>query len=203
MSLVSPTLPSPGDAANASDISTPINQLATVINGGLDDTNISSLSGSKIASGTLPTAALEKPHHITRYMSTSGASGGAVLSSGVHQDIPFTTSANTTSLTMSGQSVTIIRDGLYALSMTLRCADVPATYYPYLRITISGNSSDVGSRPGQALIVGDLITAHATVWLPAGATVTPRSYVSAGTRIAASAVSSIQYETAFTVTEIR
>lgn len=59
MSLVSPTLPSPGDVANASDISTPINQLATVINGGLDDTNINTISGSKIAAGTVDSAQLK------------------------------------------------------------------------------------------------------------------------------------------------
>lgn len=68
MSLVSPTLPSPGDAANASDISTPISQLATVINGGIDDTNISAVSGSKIAAATVTNDKLS---------TTAGQIGGA------------------------------------------------------------------------------------------------------------------------------
>lgn len=58
MTHVSPTVPSPGSEANASDISTPVNQIAAVINGDIDDTNISSISGSKIANGTVGTTQL-------------------------------------------------------------------------------------------------------------------------------------------------
>lgn len=54
MTLVTPQQSNPGEEANASDINTPINQLAAVINGNIDDDNVSSLSGTKISAGTLP-----------------------------------------------------------------------------------------------------------------------------------------------------
>lgn len=92
MSLVSPTLPSPGDAANASDISTPINQLATVINGGIDDTNISSVSGSKIADTTITTAKLQdsavtpaKMLGIDLFAATAPIDGGTAPTAGSGQ----------------------------------------------------------------------------------------------------------------------
>lgn len=79
MTVVTPTVPSPGDEANATDISTPVQQLANVINGGLDDTNISALSGSKIAAGTLDTAQL-KDSGVTTSKLADGAVTAAKLS---------------------------------------------------------------------------------------------------------------------------
>jgi len=40
MSLVSPSQSNPGDTIDASDINNPINQIAAVVNGGIDSTNI-------------------------------------------------------------------------------------------------------------------------------------------------------------------
>jgi hypothetical protein len=51
MGLVSPTQSSPGDTIEADDINTPINQLAAVINGGIENSNINSsaaIDGSKV-----------------------------------------------------------------------------------------------------------------------------------------------------------
>lgn len=59
MTLVSPSQSNPGDEINVDAINGPVNQITTVVNGGLDDDNISGISGSKIANGTLPGAALE------------------------------------------------------------------------------------------------------------------------------------------------
>lgn len=59
MTLVSPSQSNPGEEINASDINGPVNQLASTINGGLDDTNINYLSGSKLTAGTLPVAAFD------------------------------------------------------------------------------------------------------------------------------------------------
>ena len=59
MSLVSLTLPSDGTTADVSDVNVPFNQLANVINGNIDNTNISSVSGSKIQTGTTPGTALD------------------------------------------------------------------------------------------------------------------------------------------------
>lgn len=59
MTLVSPSQSSAGEEINASDINDPINQITTVVNGNLDDSNIASLSGSKIANASIATAKLE------------------------------------------------------------------------------------------------------------------------------------------------
>jgi hypothetical protein len=57
MTLVSPTQISPSDEITAASVNTPVNQLANTINGNLDDANISGISGTKVASGTLPASA--------------------------------------------------------------------------------------------------------------------------------------------------
>jgi hypothetical protein len=59
MTLLSTTKPNPGDEANSTDISTPLTQIETWANGGVDDTNISGISGSKIAGGTVTTTQLQ------------------------------------------------------------------------------------------------------------------------------------------------
>lgn len=61
MATVSPTQVSPGDEISAASVNTPINQLAAQINGNLDDTNISGISGSKLAAGTVPESAMATP----------------------------------------------------------------------------------------------------------------------------------------------
>jgi hypothetical protein len=58
MTLVSPSQSNPGDEITAAAINGPVNQLADVINGNIDDTNISSVSGSKIANATITNAKL-------------------------------------------------------------------------------------------------------------------------------------------------
>lgn len=56
MTHVSPTVPQPNDVAKSIDISTPIGEIAAVINGNIDDTNISGISGSKLANLTVALA---------------------------------------------------------------------------------------------------------------------------------------------------
>lgn len=58
MTLVSPSQVNPNDEITAASVNTPNNQLAAVINGNLDDTNIASLSGTKLNAGTVPASAL-------------------------------------------------------------------------------------------------------------------------------------------------
>jgi hypothetical protein len=56
MSLVSPSQSNPGETIEASDINTPVNQLAAVINGGIDNTNIAAgagIDGSKFANNSI------------------------------------------------------------------------------------------------------------------------------------------------------
>lgn len=59
MTTVSVTQLNANDEITAAGANLPHNQLAAVINGNLDDNNISSLSGTKITTGTLPTTALD------------------------------------------------------------------------------------------------------------------------------------------------
>lgn len=59
MSTVSVTLPSDGTTADVSDYNTPITTIVNAINGNLDSSNISSLSGTKITAGTLPGSAFD------------------------------------------------------------------------------------------------------------------------------------------------
>lgn len=54
MSTVSLTLPSDGDTIDASDVNTPFNAIATVINGSIDNTNVSAggLTPANLVAGT-------------------------------------------------------------------------------------------------------------------------------------------------------
>lgn len=59
MTLVTVPQSNPNDEITALAINQGPNAIATVVNGQLDDTNISSLSGSKIAAGTIPAASFD------------------------------------------------------------------------------------------------------------------------------------------------
>lgn len=71
MPTVSPQQVSPGQEITAASVNTPNNQLAEVINGGLDDTNIAGLSGSKIQAGTIPNSALDENANIVQRFNES------------------------------------------------------------------------------------------------------------------------------------
>lgn len=57
MTTVSVTQINPSDSITSSGANLPHNEIAAVVNGNLDDTNIASLSGTKITAGTLPASA--------------------------------------------------------------------------------------------------------------------------------------------------
>ena len=57
MPIISVTLPSDNTSANVADYNVPITTILSTLNGGLDDDNIASLSGTKIVAGTLPQSA--------------------------------------------------------------------------------------------------------------------------------------------------
>lgn len=59
MGVISVSLPSDGTTADVSDYNTPITTIVNAINGNLDSSNISSLSGTKITAGTLSGSALD------------------------------------------------------------------------------------------------------------------------------------------------
>lgn len=59
MTLVDVTQINANDEITAAGANLPHNQIATVVNGNLDDTNISGISGTKVTGGTLPVAAFD------------------------------------------------------------------------------------------------------------------------------------------------
>lgn len=71
MTLVSPTQSNPGDTIEAADINDPVNQIAAVVNGNIDSTNISSVSGSKLQAGTVAASALDTNANVETRMSES------------------------------------------------------------------------------------------------------------------------------------
>ncbi|MBM4644760.1 hypothetical protein GS464_20080 [Rhodococcus hoagii] len=58
MSLASPPQSNPGDEIKARSVNDPVNHLAAIINGNIDDSNISGVSGSKLADGSVTLAKL-------------------------------------------------------------------------------------------------------------------------------------------------
>ncbi|MCA1565818.1 MAG: hypothetical protein LC803_09310 [Acidobacteria bacterium] len=83
MTLISPSQSNPGETIEANDINDPINQIVAVVNGNLDSTNISSLSGADIQAGTLPATAATTDANVETRMSESFGNfivpGGCVL----------------------------------------------------------------------------------------------------------------------------
>ena len=71
MTLVSPQQSNPGETIEASDINNPVNALATVINGQIDSTNISSVSGAKVQAGTLNASAMDTATNVETRLSES------------------------------------------------------------------------------------------------------------------------------------
>lgn len=69
MTLVSPTQSNPGDTIEAADINDPVNQIAAVVNGNIDSTNISSVSGAKLQAGTVPASSLDTNANVETRMS--------------------------------------------------------------------------------------------------------------------------------------
>jgi hypothetical protein len=73
MTLVSPSQSNPNDEITAAAINTPVNQIAAILNGGIDSTNIASLTGAKIQAGTVSVAALDTNANVeTRLSETHG-----------------------------------------------------------------------------------------------------------------------------------
>jgi len=117
MPYVVPTLPSDGDAANASDISTPINQITAVVNGNIDSTNLAdaSVTAAKIVDASITSAKLA---------TTAGEIGGA-----------WTAWTPTwTNLTAGNGTI------------TARYTKTGKTVKGYLRVTF-GSTTTIGSAP--------------------------------------------------------
>lgn len=104
MSLVSPSQSNSGDTIEASDINNPINQLAAVINGGIDANNITdnSVTTAKLASGSVTPAKL-----------ATGASSALVSTSETTTSTSYADLATTTDTV----TVTIGANGIALVSI--------------------------------------------------------------------------------------
>lgn len=117
MTLVTPSQSNPGETIEASDINTPVNQIAAVVNGNLDDTNISSLSGTKIAAGTLPRTAFD-----STALSDWGAITGSIsaVAYNGNRSYSLTTSADNTGTISPGARLRTTR----TVAAPTQCADL-------------------------------------------------------------------------------
>lgn len=59
MTLVTPTQVNPGDDITANSVNAPVNEITAVVNGNIDDTNISSVSGGKLADASVTDTKLD------------------------------------------------------------------------------------------------------------------------------------------------
>lgn len=87
MTLVSPSQSAPGDEITADTINGPVNAIAAVVNGQIDDTNISAVSGTKLSNATvtnskLSTAAGEPGAAWTTFTNTGIAASLGTITSG-------------------------------------------------------------------------------------------------------------------------
>jgi hypothetical protein len=145
MTLVSPSQSNPGDEIRAASINDPVNDLADVINGNIDDTNIASVSGSKIANGTVTNAKLStaagEPGGAWQtwtptYTGFSAAPTGGtyrykVVGKTVHVAVktPNNGTSNSTSFTMT---------------LPLTCANIPGMEWQCTLNNLVNNGSVVG-----------------------------------------------------------
>lgn len=86
MSLVSPSQSNSGDTIEATDINNPINQLAAVINGNLDSTNLAdnAVTSAKLAAGAVTTVKVNRNNNSTLIVETAAKiqSGWIAISCG-------------------------------------------------------------------------------------------------------------------------
>lgn len=90
MPIISVTLPSDNTSANVADYNVPITTILSTLNGGLDDDNIASLSGTKVIADTLPQSALTAAAKNGWITGVLPAQSGTITNNGQGSyDIPF------------------------------------------------------------------------------------------------------------------
>lgn len=80
MGLVNPQQSQPNDTIEASDINTPVNQIAAVVNGNIDATNIaaSAITDTQIAAGGLKPTKISNPYKFSVYRNAAWTAGGSL-----------------------------------------------------------------------------------------------------------------------------
>lgn len=118
------TLPNDGDRIKAVNYNSPIQKILASLNGNLDDTNITSLSGSKISSGSLPVASLAESVAAGWFPSSDPLT---YVSNNGSKEYTVTTPGDKTTKYSAGMRMKISRAG----TTPTTCADIESSSSQY------------------------------------------------------------------------
>lgn len=105
MPTVSPSQSNSGDTIEAADINTPVNQLAAVINGNIDGTNIAAnaIGNAQIASAGIYTTKVYNPYKFNVYRSAAFVTSSGAVAVTQYDTRNFDTSSNVDITTNKGR----------------------------------------------------------------------------------------------------
>lgn len=159
MGLVNPQQSNPGDTIEASDINTPVNQLAAVINGNIDSNNIAdaSVSSNKIADASVSPSKWTNPYHFRGFRDTTDWSAATSVN---RVPLNAETTDPSTNFDISAGRFTATVAGTYHFYGVVRAAcTAGAIYRSYLykngTIYSEGMSIVVGTSFDQSFNVSD------------------------------------------------
>lgn len=131
MGLISLTLPNDGETIDAADVNSPLNTIATAINGNLDNANIktaAAIDGSKIADNSIPnTKMINAPLGWTAFANTPNT---VTYNGNRNYDLVFN-SVDLTSSLSSGMKLQLTR----TVAAPDQCADLEASSSQYFNKT--------------------------------------------------------------------
>ncbi len=131
MGLISLTLPNDGETIDAADVNSPLNTIATAINGNLDNANIktaAAIDGSKIADNSIPnTKMINAPLGWTAFANTPNT---VTYNGNRNYDLVFN-SVDLTSSLSSGMKLQLTR----TVAAPDQCADLEASSSQYFSKT--------------------------------------------------------------------
>ena len=170
MTLVSPSQSNPGEEINAADINGPVNQIAAVVNGNLDDTNISSLSGTKLVAGTVPASAMAtaaNPETRTDETMSDFLASGCVWSavSGLNASM----TAGVVYVNGKRNAISAIASRTFTASRDTYVSVSDAGVVSYSEVT---NGASMPSTPANSVFIAKVVTS--------GSAVTGTSYLNIG-----------------------
>lgn len=160
MPTVSPSQSNAGDTIDASDVNTPINQLAAVINGAIDGTNIAAnaIGNAQIASAGLFTTKIFNPYKFNVYRNTAFVTATATAAATLYDTRNFDTSSNVDITTNKGRFTAPVA-GFYFFEGSCAVSTTTATRF-FCSIYKNGAEVKRGSDPN--LSAGNIYVAQVT-----------------------------------------
>ena len=161
MPTVSPTQWTQQELITAASLNQPTNQLAAVINGGIDDANISSISGSKINAGTIPASAATPEANVETRMAESHAdfiasgclwSAGGGLTGSMTSGVVYIGGVRVTVAAISSYTFTASQDTYISVSNTGSVSYAPVA-----------NGASSPSLPANTAWLAKVVTGASTV----------------------------------------